>query len=69
MVLTHIPIHPNELEYRSWKWNIHGHIHDPKKNNLGPKYYNVNVDVLGNYMPISLDELRLALSNQSGELK
>jgi len=57
MVLTHIPIHPNELECRSWKWNIHGHIHDPKKNDLGDKYFNVNVDIVG-YAPLSLEEIR-----------
>jgi len=57
MVLTHIPIHPSELEYRSWKWNVHGHIHDPIKNNLGSKYFNVNMDIIG-YSPIHLDELR-----------
>jgi calcineurin-like phosphoesterase family protein len=57
MVLTHIPIHPRELEYRSWKWNIHGHIHDPAKNDLGSKYFNVNMDIIG-YSPIHLDELR-----------
>lgn len=57
MVLTHIPIHPNELDYRRWKWNIHGHIHDPHKNNLGDRYVNVNADIIG-YAPMSLEELR-----------
>jgi len=57
LVLTHIPIHPNELEYRNWSHNIHGHIHDPLKSDLGDKYFNVNVDVIG-YQPISLEELR-----------
>jgi calcineurin-like phosphoesterase family protein len=57
LVLTHIPIHPNELQYRSWKYNIHGHIHDPAKNNIGDRYFNVNVDIIG-YAPISLEEMR-----------
>lgn len=64
MVFTHIPIHPNELEYRSWKWNIHGHIHDPEKNIKDPRYFNVNVDVIG-YTPISLNELRSKLEDQN----
>ena len=61
IVLTHIPIHPNELEYRSWKWNVHGHIHDPNKNIKDPRYFNVNVDNIG-YAPMHLDELREELN-------
>lgn len=57
IVLSHIPIHPNELVYRSWKYNLHGHIHSPEANNLGPKYLNVNMDIVG-YKPISLEEVR-----------
>lgn len=60
MVLTHIPIHPNELVYRSWKYNIHGHIHHESLNNLGPQYFNVNMDIVG-YEPIHLDEIREVL--------
>jgi len=61
MVLTHIPIHPNELEYRNWKWNIHGHVHCPVKNmKLGDKYLNVNIDIIG-YAPMHLDEVRRKL--------
>lgn len=61
IVLTHIPIHPNELVYRSWKWNIHGHIHHKEKNNLGPQYLNVNMDIVG-YAPLHLDEVRERLT-------
>lgn len=57
IVLSHIPIHPNELVYRSWKWNIHGHIHDVNKNIPDSRYFNVNIDVVG-YAPISLEEVR-----------
>lgn len=60
MVLTHIPIHPNELQYRSWKWNIHGHVHHEEKNNLGDRYFNVNMDIIG-YEPLHLDEIRAQL--------
>jgi len=64
IVLTHIPVHPGELENRStWKYNVHGHIHDHTINNLGPKYLNVNVDILGNYAPLTLDEVREQLAH------
>ena len=56
-LLTHIPVHPQELQYRNWKINVHGHIHHSEKNNLGDRYYNVNVDIKG-YSPTSLEELR-----------
>lgn len=57
IVMTHIPVHPNELEYRNWKWNVHGHIHHSEKNILGDKYLNVNMDIVG-YAPLALDEIR-----------
>jgi len=44
-VLSHVPIHPIELEYRNWSLNIHGHQHENK--HLGSRYYNVNADVMG----------------------
>jgi len=49
-VFSHAPIHPQELEYRNWCLNIHGHIHHKEKNNLGDKYYNANADIMG-YFP------------------
>ncbi len=48
-VLSHVPIHPIELEYRNWCLNIHGHLHE-EKGLPKDKYYNVNVDVMG-YFP------------------
>jgi len=64
MVFTHIPIHPGELAYRNWKWNIHGHIHRKEQDIDDPRYFNVNVDIIG-YAPISLDELREQLQCQN----
>lgn len=57
IVLTHIPIHPGELLYRSWKWNVHGHIHRKEQDIDDSRYFNVNIDVIG-YNPISLDEVK-----------
>lgn len=49
-VLSHVPVHPQELEYRNWNLNIHGHIHSKDLNNLGDKYFNANADIMG-YFP------------------
>lgn len=61
-IMSHCPIHPNELNYHNWHTNVHGHIHHIEKQkkieeeNPG-KYINVNVDILGP-KPIRLEELR-----------
>lgn len=52
-VLSHVPIHPDELNYRGWKVNIHGHIHvvgNAPNVRQDHRYYNVNADVMG-YFP------------------
>lgn len=59
-VMSHCPIHPNELQYRNWTCNVHGHIHHREKLLPEPMYINVNVDIIGN-VPISLDEIRAKL--------
>lgn len=61
-ICTHIPIHPNELEF--CRGNIHGHIHkqgviegfeyNPKQ--LGNDYYNVNVE-FHDYTPVPFTEI------------
>ena len=57
LILTHIPIHPNELQYRKWKFNVHGHIHHVEKFPYDPRYINVNADVVG-LSPVSLDWMK-----------
>ena len=52
MMLTHIPIHPQQLE--RFDANIHGHIHDRTMGDR--RYINVSVEML-NATPISLDEV------------
>jgi len=57
LVLTHIPIHDNELVYRNWEYNIHGHVHHPEKvKDYSSKHINVNWDIV--QRPISLEEIR-----------
>ena len=61
-VCTHIPIHPQEMEF--YRGNIHGHIHnqgiidglDYKPKTLGDRYYNVNVE-LHEYTPVLFNEI------------
>jgi calcineurin-like phosphoesterase family protein len=55
-VMTHIPIHPNELAYSGWEFNVHGHVHVPEKFPYDPRYINVNADVI-DLTPVSLDWL------------
>lgn len=56
IVFSHCPLHPQELLYRNWCLNVHGHIHHKERSDLGPQYYNVNIDVAG-CRPVPLDEL------------
>lgn len=53
IIFSHIPIHPQELEYR-YNINIHGHVHE---NTLPDKrYINVSAEVI-DYKPKLLSEL------------
>jgi calcineurin-like phosphoesterase family protein len=51
--LTHIPIHPKELDYKV-NYNIHGHIHNGKIEDK--RYINVCAEVI-DYKPKLLSEL------------
>lgn len=52
-LLTHIPVHPMNLERRA-SHNIHGHLHSKKIDN--PMYINVSCEH-NNLTPLSADEL------------
>ncbi len=60
-ILTHIPIHPDEMVYRSWKYNIHGHVHNKDTSpevRDSDNYYNVNVDVNSyGFFPIPFEHI------------
>ncbi len=69
MLLTHIPVHPNSLG--KWHVNIHGHLHHSivtkevytyGANELlvapDHRYFNVSMECLDKYTPISLEELK-----------
>lgn len=52
-ILTHCPIHPNELNYR-FSYNIHGHVHENTLDDS--RYINVSMEVI-DYTPKRLEEL------------
>jgi len=56
MIMTHVPIHPQELVFR-WTHNVHGHIHHLERQIEDDRYLNVNIDVRKGY-PTSLIQLR-----------
>lgn len=51
-ILTHIPVHPSELE--RFSRNIHGHLHSNSLDD--PRYINVSCEVV-NYTPVLLKEI------------
>lgn len=67
-IITHIPIHPMEINSGRWKGNIHGHLHELRVmratydcggrwdgEEIDPRYLCVSMEQL-NYGPISLDD-------------
>ena len=61
--LSHIPIHPESLG--RWGVNIHGHLHYKRVLNSyrrpDPRYFNVSLECLDDYTPISLEQIKAAL--------
>lgn len=78
-VLSHVPIHPNEIGF--CRGNIHAHIHENEldecivserykdntiRRNTLAKYFNVDAQRL-NYTPMSMDEITAALQQEKWE--
>lgn len=65
MLLTHIPIHPESLG--RWGVNVHGHLHSNvvKCPDGQPdiRYQSVCMEMLDDYTPISLEQLRVRIKN------
>jgi calcineurin-like phosphoesterase family protein len=53
LILTHIPVHPQQLEHRFFA-NVHGHLHSKKLPDW--RYLNVSVEHI-NLTPITLEEV------------
>ncbi len=62
ILFTHIPIMMDK--YHQYDWVVHGHIHDSAQNIPDDRYYNANMDALGYYGPISLDEIKVELKGR-----
>lgn len=57
MLLSHIPVHP--YSFGKALVNVHGHVHaNVSDDHFGKAYYNVSVEVLDDYTPISFEELK-----------
>lgn len=60
LLMTHIPVHPESLA--RWGFNVHGHLHNNRVRNadgsLDNRYFNVSVECLDDYTPISLEEIK-----------
>ena len=60
-LLTHVPIHPDQLEYR-FPFNLHGHLHGGKAVD-DKRYINVGVDHW-DLAPVSWDELKKIIEDR-----
>jgi len=66
MILSHVPVHPNQL-YR-FGCNIHGHLHANRvmlNDNIDPSYYNVSVECI-DFAPILFEDLKKKITEQGG---
>lgn len=61
IVFTHIPIHPQELVYRNWKYNVHGHTHAKSVDDW--RYFNACPEQNG-YAPIPLEQIKTEFKNR-----
>ena len=63
VIMTHIPIHTDCLA--RWGVNIHGHLHYNRitdaNGNPDKRYFNVSMECLDDYTPISLEEIKSRL--------
>ena len=73
VIMSHIPIHPNQLEHR-FKFNVHGHLHSNLvlggKHPLTPdaRYINICPEHT-KFMPVSMDEIidRIGFDKHAGQ--
>lgn len=66
MLLSHVPIHPMSLGKADA--NIFGHVHNNiTPGQYGPKYYNISIEVLDDYTPIHVEDLKNRIKKQLQE--
>ena len=60
IIMSHIPIHPESLA--RWGINLHGHLHYNRVldqyGRPDKRYFNVSMECLNDYTPISLEEVK-----------
>lgn len=60
ILMTHIPVHPDCLA--RWGFNVHGHTHHNRMKKadgtLDMRYYNVSMECLNDYTPVSLEDVK-----------
>jgi calcineurin-like phosphoesterase family protein len=54
LLLSHVPVHPDQLEFYDSGINVHGHIHDRVLDD--PRYVNVSVEQT-DYRPLHIEEV------------
>lgn len=61
IILSHVPVHPFELNDRRWDFNVHGHLH---KDTIPDdyRYYGVSVERV-DWTPIDINEVTETLYN------
>lgn len=55
ILFSHIPVHSSSLG--RFSLNVHGHLHHQPEQ-VGPGYHNISVEMLNDYTPVSLEELK-----------
>ena len=62
--LSHVPVHPQELDYCKQGFNIHGHLHGGFIND--PRYFNVSLEHT-NYRPILMTDVLEQLRERNND--
>lgn len=68
MIMSHIPVHEESIA--RFGVNIHGHLHSnrvKKDGVIDPNYFNVSVEQI-DFTPISLEDLKLKVKEQGGQV-
>lgn len=65
VLMAHIPVHPESLG--RWGFQVHGHLHSYRvKDQYGKedkRYYNVSMECLKDYTPVSLEQIKAERGN------
>lgn len=55
ILFSHIPVFLDN--WHTWKYVVHGHYHSKAENVPDWRYFNANMDALGRYSPIHIEEI------------